>query len=130
MRVNNSTKYAVMAVGYIAKNQDKGAIKTLPIAKDYDMIVDYLQKALQDLVKAGIVRSKRGPDGGYSLAMPLNKITMLDVIEAIEGTMTVSIALEEHSKADRFLSKATKAYDNAIAQARRAFKDVKIRELI
>ena len=130
MKVNNSTKYAILTVGYVAQNKDKGIISGPTIAQNYNLHLDYMFNIMQALVKANILRSKRGPGGGFSLAKPLSKITMLDVIEAIEGPMTESIALEEYGQRDKFLNKATKAYDKVIAQARSSFKKVKMSEVV
>jgi len=130
MKVHNSAKYAILTVGYIAKNQHKRLVLGPSIARHYGIAPEYLTKLMQDLVKGNVLRSKKGPGGGFSLARPLNKITLLDIIEAIEGPMTESIALEEYGQRDKFLSKATKAYDKAVAQARRAFKKVKMSELV
>jgi hypothetical protein len=55
---------------------------------------------------------------------------MLDIIEAVEGPMTESIALEEFGKKDKFLNKATKAYDKVIAQSTESFRKVKMSELV
>jgi Rrf2 family protein len=130
MKPSTSTKYAILAVGHVAQNADKGLVLAQTIAEHYDMPLEYMVKVMQQLVKANILRSKRGPRGGYSLAMPLSRIAMLDVIQAVEGTMTVSLALEQHGRKDRFAAKATKAYDKVIAQTRSMFKKVKMSDLV
>jgi Rrf2 family protein len=130
MKVNNSTKYAILTVGYIAQNKDKGLVLGPSIARHYGIAQEYMTKIMQDLVKANVLRSKRGPGGGFSLARPLNKISMLDIIEAVEGPMTESIALEEYGQKDRFLNKATKAYDKVTAQARGSFRKVRMSEVV
>ena len=130
MKVNSSTKYAILTVGYIAQNAGKGLISAPKIAENYDLYLEYMTKIMQDLVRANVLRSKRGPGGGYSLARPLNKITLLDVIEAVDGLMTASIALEQYGQKDRFAIKATKAYDNVVAQTRSLFKKVKMSDLV
>jgi Rrf2 family protein len=77
MKVNTSTAYGLLAVGYIAKNKDKGLIMSQTIAKQYNIHSEYLLKIMQQLAKANVLRSKRGPHGGYSLARLPKKITML-----------------------------------------------------
>jgi Rrf2 family protein len=130
MRVSKSVAYGLLAVGYIAQHRDQGIILSQIIAKEYDISLEYLFKIMQELVRAQILRSKRGPRGGFSLARPLNKITMLDVIEALEGYMNVSLGLEEHAPKNKFAAKATRAYDKIAAQTRSSFKKVKISDLI
>ena len=95
MRVSRSTGYAVLAVCYIAKNQDSGSgvILSQSVSKEYDIPLEYLLKILQQLVRANVLRSKRGPRGGFSLAKPTNKITMLEIIEAVDGPMSGELNL-------------------------------------
>ena len=130
MRVSRSVAYGLLAVGYVAQHKDEGLIISNAIAEKYNIPLEYLLKIMQQLVKRQILRSKRGPHGGFSLARPLNKITMLDVIEAVDGPMIISLGLEEYTKKDKFGTKATKAYDKVVSQARAAFKKVKISDLI
>ena len=68
MRISRSTGYALLAVGYIAKHHQEGIVLSQNIAKEYDMPLEYLLKILQQLVKSNVLRSKRGPRGGFSLA--------------------------------------------------------------
>jgi len=60
----------------------------------------HLQKVLQRLVKVGILASTRGPRGGFKLDRPLERITLLDVYEAVEGPLPVSACLFARPKCD------------------------------
>ena len=93
MKISRSTGYALLAVGYIAQNQDRKIILSQSIAKEYDIPLEYLLKILQQMVKANVLRSKRGPRGGFSLGKPTTRISMLDVIEAVEGPMQARTCL-------------------------------------
>jgi Rrf2 family protein len=130
MKTAATTKYALLAVGYIAQHKGKNLVLSQDVAKAYDIPLEYLLKIMNYLAKARILRSKRGPRGGFSLARPLSKITMLDVIEAIEGPMDVSVDLKENAPKDKFAANAERAYDKVIAGARAAFKKVKLSELV
>ena len=130
MRVSRSTGYAVLAVGYIAKNQGDGVVLSQSISKEYDIPLEYLLKILQQLVRANVLRSKRGPRGGFSLAKPTSKITMLEIIEAVDGPMNGELNLAEQAKGDRFSVKADKVYDRAVAQARSVFQKAKLSILL
>ncbi|WP_405593430.1 Rrf2 family transcriptional regulator [Streptomyces sp. NBC_01092] len=55
------------------------------LAEAHGLSASYLNKQLQQLARAGLVVSVSGPRGGFSLAKPLESITLLDVVEAIEG---------------------------------------------
>jgi Rrf2 family protein len=130
MKVNTSTAYGLLAVGYIARNQDKGLIVSQAIAKQYNIPLEFLLKIMQQLVMANVLRSKRGPRGGFSLARSPNKITMLEVLEAVEGPLTSDLLLSERAPRDKFATKAEKTSQKAFTQARNALKAVKLSDLI
>lgn len=130
MKTSSATKYALLAVGYVAQHKDKNLVLSQHVAKAYDIPPEYLFKVMQSLVRVQILRSKRGPRGGFRLARPLSKITMLDVIEAIEGPMNISVALRENAPKDKFAANAERAYDKVIAGARTAFNKVKLSDLV
>jgi Rrf2 family protein len=130
MKVSGSTGYGLLAVGYIARNQQKGLVLSHDIAKHYNIPLEYLFKIMQQLSRVNILASKRGPRGGFRLAKPPSKITLLEVIEAVEGPFTSDLMLSDHAPRDKFAAKATKTSDNAFAQARNVLKAVKLSDLI
>lgn len=130
MKISRSTGYALLAVGYIAQNQDRKIILSQSIAKEYDIPLEYLLKILQQMVKANVLRSKRGPRGGFSLGKSASKISMLDVIEAVEGPMVSRLNLAEQAPRERFTKKAEAAYEKAISLAKGIFDKTKISSLI
>ena len=130
MRVSRSTGYAVLAVCYIAKNQGSGVVLSQSVSKEYDIPLEYLLKILQQLVRANVLRSKRGPRGGFSLAKATNKITMLEIIEAVDGPMSGELNLAEQAKGEKFSGKADAVYEKAVASARNVFGKAKLSALI
>lgn len=130
MKVSRSTGYALLAVGYIAKNQGKGVVLSQSISKQYDIPLEYLLKILQQLVRANVLRSKRGPRGGFSLAKTPNRITMLEIMEAVDGPLTGELNLSEQAGNERYANKAEKMYNKAIAQARSVFQKTKVSLLL
>ncbi len=85
---------------------------------------------MQQLVRARILQSKRGPHGGFSLARPATKITMLEIIEALEGTFDISLGFEERGPRDKFAAKVEQVYAKAVAQYKAALKKVKLSDLL
>lgn len=63
-----------------------GPAGSAQLAAAHDLSASYLNKQLQQLTRAGLLSSVPGPRGGFRLAKPLEDITLLDVVEAIEGT--------------------------------------------
>ena len=130
MKISRSTGYALLAVGYIAKHNDRPIILSQSISKEYNIPLEYLLKILQQLVRANILRSKRGPRGGFSLAKTPKQITMLEVIEAVEGPMVNQLNLKEQAPREAFGKKAEQAYEKAINQAKAVFKKTKLADLL
>jgi Rrf2 family protein len=130
MKLSSSTEYGLLAVAYIAQNKDQGLILSRDVSKKYNIPLEYLLRIMQQLVRARILRSKRGPRGGFSLARPVTKITMLDIIEAVEGSFDISLGFEECAPREKFATKAERVYAKAIAQSRVALKKAKLSDLI
>ena len=130
MRVSRSTGYAVLAVGYIARHAGKGVVLSQAVSKQYDIPLEYLLKILQQLVRANVLRSKRGPRGGFSMAKPTNKVTLLEIIEAVDGPMSGDLGLVEQAKNDKFAKKADTAYAKAVDSARAVFEKTKLSALL
>ena len=130
MRISRSTGYGILAVGYIGKHQDKPIILSQSIAKEYGIPLEYLLKILQQMVRANILRSKRGPRGGFSLARSIKKINMLQIIEAVEGPMISQLDLKELAPKEKFSTKAEQIYEKALAQARAVFEKAKISDIL
>ncbi len=130
MKLNRSTGYGLLAVAYIAQNKDQGLILSQDVSKKYNISLEYLLKIMQQLVRARIIQSKRGPRCGFSLARPATKITMLDVVEAVEGPMINYLNLAEQARGVKFAAKAEQVYEKAIAQVRAELKKVKLSDLI
>jgi Rrf2 family protein len=84
--LSNSCKYGIRAIVYIASKQqgnNKTGIKQ--IAKDLDLPTPFLAKILQQLAKQKILKSLKGPHGGFSLLKDQKKITLLDIVKTIDG---------------------------------------------
>ena len=60
-------------------------ISTKTLAEFHKVPKEYLSKCLQLLSKEGLIDSTLGPNGGYALAMPASQITLLQIVEAVEG---------------------------------------------
>ena len=130
MKISRSTGYALLAVGYIAKHREQGIILSQDISKEYNIPLEYLLKILQQLVRANVLRSKRGPRGGFSLAKSAKKITMLQVIEAVDGPMVSQLNLSEQAPGEKFSVRIEQAYERAIAQAKTVFEKAKLSTLV
>jgi Rrf2 family protein len=87
MRIELGRKgdYAVRAALHLARHNEDGRRKTREIAADMDIPEKYLPQVLGELVRAGLVASVAGPDGGYELVRTPEEVSLLEVVEAAEG---------------------------------------------
>jgi Rrf2 family protein len=91
VRVSAKVDYAVRASVELAAAQERdGALQPMKaeaLARAQDIPLKFLVNILQGLRQAGIVQSRRGPDGGHLLARPAAEISIADVIRAIDGPL-------------------------------------------
>lgn len=93
MRLNQATDYAFRAVLYLSCLPRGQVVEAKLIAEEEHIPMRFLLKIFRLLTQAGIVESYRGINGGYALARPPAEISMLDVIEAIEGPIRINRCL-------------------------------------
>lgn len=86
MRISERVDNAVRAMGELAVNPG-GAMKAETIARNQAISTKYLLDILRDLKRAELVRSKRGPDGGFTLSRPAGEISIADVFRAVDGPL-------------------------------------------
>jgi Rrf2 family protein len=99
------------------------------IAKKRDIPERFLLKVLKPLVSAGILDSIKGPNGGYSLARPANEITVLEVVEAVDGAIRGIAPMgsdDPHNPLNRRLDQIC---NQAAEQIRKLLGKVKISDL-
>lgn len=87
MKLSTRGEYAARAVMEIALQGGQRPVKIRDIAQRQDIPPKYLESILLTLQRAGIVRSKRGANGGYYLARPAEAITVGEVIRAMDGPL-------------------------------------------
>jgi Rrf2 family transcriptional regulator, iron-sulfur cluster assembly transcription factor len=78
-------EYALQAVLYIAAKQDDGYTDIKEISDKLDIPHHFLAKILQNLSKNGLLRSQKGPSGGFALGSGPEQITLYQIVEAIDG---------------------------------------------
>ncbi|MFM2095643.1 MAG: HTH-type transcriptional regulator CymR [Planctomycetota bacterium] len=129
MKLSRTVSYAVQATLQLAKNESSEPVPCSQLASTGNMPERFLLQILRNLVTHGILRSTRGVDGGYSLRRPADDVSLLDVIEAIEGP------LDGHAVSiDGFPEEAqTKLHDalkEVTASSRRQLEAIKLSQLL
>lgn len=84
LKIAKSVEYAIFAIKYISENQDLECVSTKEISEKVDVPYDLLAKIMQKLVKDGIIISRQGTNGGYSLNVSPDKITFTRLINALD----------------------------------------------
>ncbi len=87
MHVTAKADYAVRAIVELAGSSQQTPRKVDQLAQAQSIPVSFLENILTQLRSAGLVRSQRGPEGGYWLAVPADELSLADIIRAVEGPL-------------------------------------------
>lgn len=94
MKLNRSAYHLIAGAIYLAKQRPGAIIGGAEMAKVLDLPPTYARHQLRLLVKAGVLRTRKSHHGGFGLARPANKITLLELIEAASGPIEGNSLLE------------------------------------
>lgn len=126
--ISQTAEYALRAIVYLADNDD-AAHTADKLSGATQVPAGYLAKILQSLAKSGLIRSQRGPYGGFTLERPKTELTVYDVINAIDPIRRIHscpLELETHTS----LCPLHSLLDGAAAQLEKTFKKVTIASLL
>jgi Rrf2 family protein len=104
MRLSTKTRYGVRAIfdiAYHGQETAQASAQARDIARREDIPLRYLEQIFQDLKRAGLVDSKRGPRGGYYLKRPPAEISLAEVVRALQGPIEEMFLVEEDSATAR-----------------------------
>lgn len=121
--VSLKAQYGLKAMVSLATKYGKGSLQAKEIAASQDVPVRYLELLLSQLRRAQLVDATRGKKGGYYLSKKPNKISVLDVISAFEG----SVMFLENGKVKK--SSLTSVWLDAEKMVKNYFKSIKISDL-
>ena len=96
MKVTRSAAYALHAMMYMVRHTTQLPVTTATVAKAEGVPSNYLAKIFQQLVKAGFVKAVRGKKKGYTFATPPEQVTVLELLEAVEGSPLFDDCLLRH----------------------------------
>ena len=85
MKLPESTEWVLHATASLAQLDQGVTASAAQLAEHYGVPVAYLAKQLQALVRAGVLSGTTGPRGGFRLARPAGQITLLQIVEAVDG---------------------------------------------
>src|SRR6195256_1245725 len=102
LRLSKKADYALIAMKHLALRTDSGSSSAREIAGLYDIPIELMAKVLQRLVQKSLLESHQGTRGGYKLARLPSQISVADVIQAIEGPVTVTACTTEEGQCEQF----------------------------
>jgi len=101
MQITRATDYAVRVMIHLAGLPPGTSVRQAELSKTTGVSGHFLSKVLQQLVRSRLIRSQRGSGGGYALAVAAAGVSLLDVVEAIEGPVRLNQCIEEGPSCDR-----------------------------
>ncbi len=129
MKLSRTVGYAVKATLQLANAEGSRPIPCSKIAAQGDMPERFLLQILRHLVTHGILHSTRGVDGGYRLDRPPEKISLLEVIEAIDGPLTSDMSLGDGLK-ETTQARLKDALAKVTANVRSELEAIKLSQLM
>jgi Rrf2 family protein len=101
MQIPRRVDYGLRAVIYLSGQDPERCCSIAEISGNQGVPKNFLEKIIQDLIRKGLIKSKRGSCGGYMLARSPDAISFYDVIEAIEGPIAVNACMDQHANCDQ-----------------------------
>ena len=101
LQLSRSSDYAVRLMVHLAAQPDGSPVSQADIASSQQIPEAYLQKLLTGLSKAGLVAGRRGPGGGFVLTQEPRRVSLLNVIEAVDGPVAVNVCVMRGDGCDR-----------------------------
>jgi Rrf2 family protein len=130
MRLTSATASAVRALLYLARHPGDRLVTAETIAAAEGLSEIYLRKVLKPLASAGVLRSVMGPGGGYRLARPARRISLLDVVEAVDGLVCLDVPRWESGTSGVRLDAQLQLVCDGVAEGvRRQLRRVTLAEL-
>jgi Rrf2 family protein len=128
MQFTRAASYAIHALVHMAGHKGDQPLASHLIAREQGLPEKFLLKSLKLLVSRGVLKSIKGPNGGYQLAKAPKDITLLEIIEAVDGPIQTQGDFEG-SKGNRVGKKLQAAWDRANEEIRRQFGKVRLSDL-
>ncbi|MBI1824295.1 MAG: Rrf2 family transcriptional regulator, partial [Nitrospirae bacterium] len=95
MRFSAKAEYGVWALLELALNEGRGPLQVRTISKRHQIPLRFLEQVMSVLKNGGFVESIRGAQGGYLLARSPKEITLAEIVQSIEGSLSPMICISE-----------------------------------
>ena len=130
MKMNTRAQHGLIAAAYVAEQADEGWVTAETISAKYSISLTFLFKILQQMVRMNVLVSKRGPKGGFILARPAKEITLLEIIEAVDGPISTQLELAQQTKKAPFSIEMEKVCERATEKAVSILSRAKLSKMV
>jgi Rrf2 family protein len=101
LKLTKKADYGLMAMKHLAEHAERGSCSAKDVADAYGIPQEALAKILQRLVKAGLLHSQHGINGGYTLARDPRTVSAFEVIQAIDGPLFITSCITVRGECDQ-----------------------------
>jgi Rrf2 family protein len=129
MKFTSASLNALHALTYLARHDGGGPVPAETVAAARGLNKPFLSKALTALMKAGVLVAERGPNGGYRLARPARAISLLEVVEAVDGPVRGLAHWVGSGAGARLDGRLQEVCDRAAEVVRRRLRKVSLADL-
>jgi len=102
LKLSKKVDYGLIALLHLARSDENSSRSAREISQAYDIPGGLLAKVLQKMGRAGLVSSQHGTKGGYTLSRPAESIKALEVVEAIEGPVSLAQCFSSEGECVQF----------------------------
>jgi Rrf2 family protein len=129
MKLTRASSYAIHALVFMAAQKENRPTASHTIARARGVPERFLLKVLKPLVAARVLHSIKGPNGGYRLARSPSEISLLEVLEAVDGPLRNQSTFAREETDGGLNRRLDRICDQAAEQIRKQFQKIRISEL-
>jgi Rrf2 family protein len=130
MKLSRTVVYAIQATMQLAQSGSQQPVPCSQLAAEGHMPERFLLQILRHLVTHGILHSTRGVEGGYTLERKPDDVSLLDIMEALEGPLISTVPPVDGAAAELFQGRLREALDDITNSARRQLAEIKLADLL
>jgi Rrf2 family protein len=130
MWISGTSQYAIRAVVYVATAGEEVPVQVGPIADALGVPQNYLSKTLHQLARVGVLRSVRGPRGGFQLAVPADRLTLARVVAPFDEVGQRHCLLGRAQCGDRYPCAAHARWASVSESLQTFFRETTVADLM
>jgi Rrf2 family protein len=129
MRFTQAAAYGISAATYLAHVADGEIVSNTVICEALQIPQRFVLQILRQMALAGVVKSTRGVLGGFTLAKPASEISLLDIVEAVDGPIGANEAIDLAGMSTNSQAAVDKMMATIVADARKQLASVTLADL-